>query len=126
MAICATSRVVTLPVAYRHINGAVPRGIARIRQALSVFASTLNSSATTSPVDAAIALAAFNIGRSAEGARRQLMDNVPRPRADLAARAFTVAGQPSGFVPVIFAGAAEARLMTREVTGWRPDKSLWY
>jgi glycine C-acetyltransferase len=88
-----------------------------IRQALAVFATTLACSTTISPIQAAVALAAFDIVRSAEGARRRgrLMDNVLRLRVGLAARAFTIVGQPSGIVPVIFADNAEARSMTREV-----------
>jgi glycine C-acetyltransferase len=98
-------------------GGFVAAAAPGIRQALAVFASTLTCSHAPSPVQAAAALAAFEIIRSAEGARRRarFMDNVLRLRAGLSARALAATGEAGTVVPVIFSGAAEARLLTREV-----------
>jgi 7-keto-8-aminopelargonate synthetase-like enzyme len=97
-------------------GGFVAAAAPGIRAALAVFASTLHSSQAISPMQAAAAVAAFDIMLSAEGVRRrrQLFANATSLRDGLTARAFTVCGHASGVVPLPFADNAEARLMTRE------------
>ncbi len=66
-----------------------------------------------SPVDAAAALAALEIVRSAEGQRLRaaLLRNATELRARLAAAGFEIAGAPSPIVPVMIRDDALARLI---------------
>lgn len=86
-----------------------------VKLALRLHAPGLADSSAMSPVQAAIALAALDIVRSAEGARRRrrLAANVRRLRDGLAARAFEVLGQPGAVVPVLLGDVAIGRAMTR-------------
>ena len=86
-----------------------------LKQALRLHAPGLADSNAMSPVQAAIALAALDIARSAEGARRRrrLAANITRLRDGLVARAFEVLGEPGAVVPVVLGGVAVGRAMTR-------------
>jgi glycine C-acetyltransferase len=86
-----------------------------LKQALSLHAPTLAGSCALSPVQAATALAALEIVRSAEGARRRrrLASNIGRLRDGLASRAFDVIGPPGAMVPVLLGDLGTARAMTR-------------
>lgn len=74
-------------------------------------------SAALSPVQAATALAAFDIVESVEGAYRRdrLLGSAARLRDGLIAADFEVLGEPSAIVPVKLGGTALARRMTAAV-----------
>ena len=96
-------------------GGFVASRVAGLRQALHTCAGTYQDSNTLSPVQASVILAALDVIRSREGARRRrnLMMNILRLRERLKSRAFQYLGRPSAVVPVLLGGVAQARLMTR-------------
>lgn len=87
-----------------------------LRQAVVRQSSVLGASTALSAMQAAVAHAALDLVRSAEGAqrRRRLMANILRLRAGLEARAFELGGQPSPVVPMLIGAGAMARRMTRD------------
>jgi len=95
-------------------GGFVASNAPGLKLALRVAANPLTFSNALSPVQAAIVLAALEIVEAPEGAdrRARLMGNVLHMRHGLAARGFSVLGQPSAIVPVVLGDNAVSRLMT--------------
>lgn len=106
----------SLAHAFATNGGFVAGNASGLRPALQTLSSTLPGSATLSPMQASVALAALKIIRSAEGAKRRktLAANVQRLREGLRRRAFEVLGTPSAVVPMILGDVRHGRLMTRE------------
>jgi glycine C-acetyltransferase len=84
--------------------------------ALRLGAAGQAQSAALSPVQAAVALAAFDIVQSPEGVRRRarLLANAIRLRNRLSGQGFDVPGQPGPLVPVRLGRPLLARAMTAE------------
>jgi glycine C-acetyltransferase len=84
-----------------------------VREYLRQMSAPHAFSHALSPVDAAVALAALEIVRSAEGNRLRaaLLRNATELRARLEAAGFEIAGAPSPIVPVMIRDDALARLM---------------
>ena len=88
-----------------------------LKLALRLGCDTPAQSAALSPVQAATALAAFDIVESVEGAyrRERLTGNATRLRDGLMAAGFEVSGTASAIVSVKLGGTALARRMTAAV-----------
>ena len=84
-----------------------------VRDYLRQMSAAYAFSHALSPVDAAVALAALEVVRSAEGRQRRaaLLRNATELRARLAAAGFEIAGTASPIVPVMIRDDALARLI---------------
>jgi 7-keto-8-aminopelargonate synthetase-like enzyme len=89
-----------------------------VQQYLRYFSTPGTFSNALSPVQAAVALKAFEIVESPEGAdrRRALMRNVLSLREKLIANGMEVYGEPSAIVAVKMRTEALARLVSRELS----------
>lgn len=89
-----------------------------VQQYLRYFSTPGTFSNALSPVQAAVALKAFEIVESPEGAdrRRALMRNVLSLREKLIANGMEVYGEPSAIVAVKMGTEALARLVSRELS----------
>jgi glycine C-acetyltransferase len=90
-----------------------------VQQYLRYFSTPGTFSNALSPVQAAVALKAFEIVDSAEGRalRQSLMANILALRSGLRAAGFEVYGDPSAIVSVKMGTEAVARLVGRQLTG---------
>jgi 7-keto-8-aminopelargonate synthetase-like enzyme len=88
-----------------------------VQQYLRYFSTPGTFSNALSPIQAAVALKAFEIIESAEGAerRRSLMRNIVSLREKLTADGMEVYGDPSAIVAVKMGTEALARLVSREL-----------
>jgi 7-keto-8-aminopelargonate synthetase-like enzyme len=90
-----------------------------VQQYLRYFSTPGTFSNALSPIQAAVALKAFEIVDSAEGRalRRSLMSNILALREGLREAGFEVYGDPSAIVAVKMGTEAAARLVSRQLTG---------
>jgi glycine C-acetyltransferase len=88
-----------------------------LREYLKYYSAPQTFSNALSPVQAAVALKAFEIVRSAEGRalRAELMRNIMDLRSKLTAGGFEVTGDPSPIVPVMMREEGLARLVARRL-----------
>jgi 7-keto-8-aminopelargonate synthetase-like enzyme len=90
-----------------------------VQQYLRYFSTPGTFSNALSPIQAAVALKAFDIVDSAEGRalRQSLMSNILALRAGLRSAGLEVYGDPSAIVAVKMGTEAAARLVSRQLTG---------
>jgi 7-keto-8-aminopelargonate synthetase-like enzyme len=88
-----------------------------VAEYLKYFSATQTFSNALSPVQAAVALKAFEIVRSEEGRRRRrsLMNNILYMRREMAKVGLEALGDPSAIVPVRVGAEGLARIAAREL-----------